>query len=59
MVASQEGNLIITRALLSKGARASNTTTRGSTALIQACHFGRLGVVEELLKHGALVEQAK
>jgi hypothetical protein len=58
MVASQEGNLSITRALLSKGARAINTTTRGSTALIQACHFGRLGVVEELLKHGALVEQS-
>lgn len=59
MVASQEGNLIVSRALLKKGAKANNTTTRGSTALIQACHFGRLTVVEELLKHGgALIEQA-
>jgi ankyrin repeat protein len=58
MVASQEGNVVIARALLDKGAQANNTTTRGSTALIQACHFGRLDVVEELLRHGALIEQA-
>jgi hypothetical protein len=31
---------------------------RGSTALIQACHYGKLETVKELIKYGASVEQA-
>ena len=30
----------------------------GSTALIQACHFGKLEVAKELIKNGAAIEQA-
>ena len=58
MVASQEGNLEVARALLKGGALPNASTIRGSTALIQACHFGKLSVVEELLKNGAMVDQA-
>ena len=58
MVSSQEGNAVIVRALLNKGAKPNKTTIRGTTPLIQACHFGRYDVVEELLKHGALVDLA-
>ena len=58
MVASQEGTSEVVRALLNEGALPNATTVRGSTALIQACHFGKLPVVEELMRHGALVDQA-
>lgn len=58
MIASQEGNLEVVRTLLREGALPNATTVRGSTALIQACHFGKLSVAEELLAHGALVDQA-
>jgi ankyrin repeat protein len=36
----------------------NSTAIRGSTALIQACHFGKLEVVKELIKHGASIEQS-
>ena len=58
MSASMNGNAEIVRALLEAGAIPDAVSDRGSTALIQACHFGRLGVVEELLKNGASVEQS-
>lgn len=57
MLASQEGILEIVRELLRKGALPNATTNRGSTALIQACHFGKHSVAELLLLHGALVDQ--
>lgn len=58
MTASLEGNLEVVRELLKRGASPNAVAIRGSTALIQACHFGKLQVVEELLKNGASVEQA-
>ena len=58
MIASQEGTLEVVQALLNEGALPNATTIRGSTPLIQACHFGKFSVVEELLRHGALVDQA-
>jgi len=60
MIASQEGNLDVVRALLNRGANANTAMPQrsGSTALIQASHFGKLAIVEELLRHGAQVDQA-
>ena len=58
MIASQEGSLEIAQALLKGGALPNASTIRGSTALIQACHFGKISVAEELLKNGAMVDQA-
>ena len=58
MIASQEGSLEVVWALLNGGALPNASTIRGSTALIQACHFGKLSVVEALLLNGAMVDQA-
>lgn len=49
---------MVVRALLNGGALPNASTIRGSTALIQACHFGKLSVVEALLLNGAMVDQA-
>lgn len=38
------------------GADTNAVSARGSTALIQACHFGKLEVVQELINHGAAIE---
>ena len=40
------------------GAQPNAVSARGSTALIQACHFGKIEVVEELIKYGAAIELA-
>ena len=40
------------------GAAPNAVSIRGSTALIQASHFGKLEVVEKLIQYGATVEQA-
>ncbi len=60
MIASQEGNLDVVRALLNNGAKvnAAMSQRSGTTALIQACHFGKLAIVEELLRCGAYIDQA-
>ena len=47
-------------ALLNKGANPNTAMPQrsGSTALIQASHFGKLAIVGELLRHGAEVNKA-
>ena len=41
------------------GASPNAQSECGSTALIQACHFGKLEIAEKLINNGAAVEQAK
>jgi len=59
ILAAQTGNLKMIRLLESRGAFESHVTLSGSTAVLQAAHFGHLSVVQHLLrKNHQLLEQA-
>ena len=59
ILASQRGNIRIVQQLLIRKANTSaSTLTTGTTALIQASHFGHFAVVRLLLQSGANMEQA-
>jgi ankyrin repeat protein len=54
VLAAQKGQLAVVQALLDRGAcsRTNIVRSNGSTALLQAAHFGHAEVVELLLAHG-------
>jgi ankyrin repeat protein len=54
VLAAQKGQLAVVQALLDRGAcpRTNVVRSNGSTALLQAAHFGHAEVVELLLAHG-------
>jgi hypothetical protein len=52
ILASQKGNGTVVRELLKRGANPGTSSTNGTTALLQAAHFGHCKVVELLLLKG-------
>jgi hypothetical protein len=52
ILASQKGNCTVVRELLSRSANPGTSSTNGTTALLQAAHFGHGNVVELLLLKG-------
>jgi hypothetical protein len=52
ILASQKGNCTVVRELLKRGANPGTSSTNGTTALLQAAHFGHGNVVELLLLKG-------
>ena len=51
ILASQKGNYECVQLLLEKGAKVDHVTVQGTTAVLQASHFGHLSVLKLLLEH--------